>query len=160
MAPLAMKHVSRIVAVVLALMVVAGPAAAADSGGLLGQLECPCDCGKYLSVCDCGSADEARSYVQNLRQQGLGTAEIADSYGQEYGDQYDQYVPKEGSGLSLWLTPLAGVILGAGGIFIYFRRFRDDGQAASVSICPDCGTQLDTGAEYCPSCGSSIEDSW
>lgn len=160
MAPVAIGRVSRIVIVLVAVLVAVGPAAAASGSGLLGQLQCPCDCGKYLSVCDCTTADTGRSYVDTLQEQGFVNAEIAEQYGQKFGQQYVQYVPKEGSGLSLWLTPLAGVLVGAGGILVYFRRFRSPEPRETRAICPDCGSDLAPAAEYCPSCGSSIGDDW
>lgn len=160
MARIPRHRLGRIAIVVLAILVATGPAAAASGSGLLGQLQCPCDCGKYLSVCDCPTADTARSYVQKLQEQGFTNAEIADAYGEKFGSQYVEFVPKGGSGLSLWLTPLAGVIVGAGGILVYFKRFRDPAPPESVSVCPDCGTALETDATYCPNCGSSLGDSW
>ncbi|MFB6114089.1 MAG: cytochrome c-type biogenesis protein CcmH [Halodesulfurarchaeum sp.] len=160
MAQVAMNRIGRIVSVLIAISVAMGPAAAASGAGLLGQLQCPCDCGKYLSVCDCTSADTGRSYVQKLKEQGFTNAEIAEKYGQKFGDAFVEYVPKQGSGLSLWLTPLAGVIVGAGGILVYFRRFRGAPEAGPATVCPDCGTDIDESAEYCPACGSRIEDSW
>lgn len=160
MASTAIGRGSRIVIVLVAVLVAVGPAAAASGSGLLGQLQCPCDCGKYLSVCDCATADTSRSYVDSLQEQGFVNAEIAEAYGEKFGQQYVHYVPKEGSGLSLWLTPLAGVIVGAGGILIYFRRFRSAEPRETSAICPDCGSDLAPSAEYCPSCGSSIGDGW
>lgn len=160
MAQLAIPNVGRIVTVLLAISVAMGPAAAASGGGLLGQLQCPCDCGKYLSVCDCETADRGRSFVQELSEQGLTNAQIAERFGEEFGQVYVDYVPKEGSGLSLWLTPLAGVVIGAGGIYVYFTRFRETSETAALSVCPDCGTALETDAEYCPDCGSTLEDRW
>ena len=162
MAPIAMNRVAGIVIGLTALSVLLSPvAAAASGGGLLGQLQCPCDCGKYLSVCDCSSADTGRSFVDDLQKQGLANPEIAERYGQQFGQQYVEFVPKEGSGLSLWLTPLAGVVVGAGGIYLYFKRFRGSNPVGSaVSVCPDCGNSIDTGTEYCPECGSNMDESW
>lgn len=160
MASVAMRRIGRIAIVLVALSVVMSPAAGATSGGLLGQLQCPCDCGKYLSVCDCSTADRGRSFVQDLEEQGLTNAEIAEEFGQQFGEEYVEFVPKQGSGLSLWVTPLVGVILGAGGVYAYVTRFRDSGSSAALSICPDCGNELADGVEYCPHCGSIIEDSW
>lgn len=161
MAPSILNRTGSVALVAVVLLVAFSPMAAATSGGsLLGQLQCPCDCGKYLSVCDCSSADNARAYVSNLREQGYGNAEIAQAFGEKFGEQYVQYVPKEGSGLSLWLTPLAGVVVGAGGIYLYFKKFRDLDGSNAAAICPDCGSTLDDGAEYCPSCGSNIGEDW
>ncbi|MFB6095056.1 MAG: cytochrome c-type biogenesis protein CcmH, partial [Halodesulfurarchaeum sp.] len=116
MAPVAKSERSSIslatgvIVAIVGLLLLATPAAAAGSGGgLLGQLQCPCDCGKYLSVCDCSSANAGRSYVQQLRQQGYTNAEIASAYGKKFGEKFVEFVPKQGSGLSLWLTPLAAV---------------------------------------------------
>lgn len=161
MAGVAMKRLSGIVLVLVVASVALLPfTVAAASGGLLGQLQCPCDCGKYLSVCDCSTADTARSYVQQMEDQGLTNPEIADAYGSEFGEDYVEYVPKKGSGLSLWVTPLAGVVVGAGGIYVYFRRFRGNHDTGSLSICPDCGNELDDHTDYCPSCGANVEESW
>lgn len=160
MAPTNMNRIGYIALLVAVVSIAFMPVAAASSGGLLGQLQCPCDCGKYLSVCDCSDADNGRAYVNNLQEQGFADAEVAQAYGEKFGERFVQFVPKEGSGLSLWLTPFAGVVVGAGGIFLYFKKFRETDGASAAAICPDCGSGLEDGAEYCPSCGSHVDDAW
>lgn len=142
----------------VALMLVFGPAsAAATSGGVQGQVQCPCECGKYLSVCSCSSAAEGRNFVESLQTQGYSDSEIAQRYAERYGASLVEYVPKEGSGLSLWMTPVAGAVVGAGALYylISGRLGSDDPEGATV-VCPECGSDLEELKDICPECGLAI----
>lgn len=131
------------------------PAAAQAQSGLDGALQCPCDCGKFLTTCDCDSADEARGFVSDLKSRGQGDAEVAESYGERYGEQYVNYVPKSGRGLSLWLAAPVGVVVGAGAIYYRLQGTGDSAVGGTTGAgCPNCGAGLGPDAKFCTECGA------
>lgn len=147
-------------AVLLALSVLASlwiPAASADS--LDGALQCPCDCGEFLVTCDCNSATSAKSFIEGLRASGKGDAEIAEAYGARFGESYVNYVAKEGSGLSLWLLPPIGAVVGAAAI--YYRLKNQEGAAgpaqAGIATCGECGAEVASDQGFCTACGTEVD---
>lgn len=137
---------------VVAGIVLSQPALAA-SDGLDGALQCYCDCGKFLVTCDCGSAAEAGEYIDSLRAAGKDDSEIAQLYGERYGEEYVNYIPKSGRGLSLWLLPPLGVIIGAGALYYRLRRTGEVSSRANGARCSGCGASLAQDAKFCIECG-------
>lgn len=124
----------------------------AAGDGLDGALQCPCDCGKFLVTCDCESAAEAEAFVDSLRRSGRDESEIAERYGERYGEEFVNYVPKSGRGLSLWLLPPIGVVIGAGAL--YYRLRRPERHVTGSGRCEGCGAELGPDACYCTECGA------
>ena len=52
------------------------------------QLICPCGCGKRVKACQCSTATEIRSHLQDQLRQGVSVRVIREDYAQRYGPQY------------------------------------------------------------------------
>lgn len=150
------------VALLLAILVTSFlPVASAES--LEGSIQCPCDCGKFLPTCDCDTAAEARSFIQGLSDNGLNDGEIAKEFEKKYGAKYVNFVPKEGRGLSLWLLPPLGVVVG--GAAIYYRLKSEEGRrgipriSGVTEVCGSCGEPVRSGADFCSNCGAETSAS-
>jgi len=140
--------------VLVAASLLAAPAAAAGDG-LLGSMQCQCGCGKFLTTCDCGSADSGRAFVQSLSAQGKDDSEIAEAYGARFGEEYVNYVPKKGKGLSLWIMPLIGAVVGSAALYYKLKTSGDAATGAGIN-CKECGSTVESGQRFCSSCGSEV----
>lgn len=130
------------------------PAAAAGDG-LSGSLQCPCGCEKFLTTCDCGSADNGRAFVQSLSAEGKDDSEIAEAYGARFGEEYVNYVPKRGRGLSLWVVPLIGAVVGSAALY-YKLKLSEESRTGTGISCEECGSTVESGQKFCSSCGSEV----
>lgn len=152
------KSLKALVPLLMLLATVAAAPAVSAGDGLLGSLQCPCGCGKFLSTCDCSDADSARAFVASQREMGKSDAEIADAYGAEYGEAFVNFVPKKGSGLSLWAIPPLAVLVGAAGVYYVLTRKGTESSVGTpvTAVCEGCGSELDPGQNFCPSCGAEV----
>lgn len=153
---MSLKWIRRPVVLIFVVLVLTSGTAAASSE-LAGSLKCPCGCGKFVSVCDCPTAEQGRLFIQERRQQGLSDAEIAEAYGRQFGQQFVEFVPKGGSGLSLWIIPPVALVAGTIVLFFGLKNKVDIGLSGSdAPICQECGRSVAADADYCPDCGTTL----
>lgn len=124
----------------LALILLASPAAVRSSQVdptqeyVQQHLWCPCGCNQVLGTCNhigCASAPPMRAEARELLDQGLDAEEVLSRFEDKYGptiltapstdDWFD---------LSAWIAPFAGLLIGAGALGVFVRKFRRRGQEA------------------------------
>lgn len=143
-------------------------AGAVTLGDIEGSVRCYCGCGKVLETCDCKYADNARAFIQEKVDAGLPKEEVIDAYVAQFtmwqGPSGLQDYPlratvaKEGRGLSLWLIPPIGLVVGAAFVSYYLKRDVGEGGTASGmgAECPGCGTPVDPSSKFCTGCGEEL----
>ncbi|MBI2847097.1 MAG: cytochrome c-type biogenesis protein CcmH [Chloroflexi bacterium] len=85
-------------------------------------LECPvCE---NLSVADSPSdlAQEMKALIREKLEQGQSKEEILQYFVSRYGEEILRDPPKTGFGLVVWWGPVAGLAIGAGVIYLFFRE--------------------------------------
>lgn len=102
------------------------PTIMAQTTSVTQDLVCPCGCGMVVSNCDCATAGEVRTWVEDRLREGETRQEILDLYSQKYGPEYIATQPKSGFGLSLWLFPLAALLIGAGVVYAIIQGRGED----------------------------------
>ncbi len=122
-------------------------------------------------MCDCEYADNGRAFVREKIQEGLSKDEVIDAYVAQFtmdrapnGPQnypLRATVSKEGRGLSLWLIPPIGVIVGASLVYYFLKQDlgskKGGGASASSSMdCGECGASVPSGSKFCTECGSEV----
>jgi cytochrome c-type biogenesis protein CcmH len=101
-----------------------GQSDAARAGSLAHELRCP-DC-ESLSAADSQTAS-ARAIRRDLRQrvaEGQSDATIRKAYVDRYGESILLDPARGGLGFLVWGLPILLLVLGAGGLFVAFRRWR------------------------------------
>lgn len=93
---------------------------------LAAELRCPVCQG--LSVADSPSST-ARAIAADIRRRveaGQSDGEIRQAYVDSYGEWVLLEPPGRGLGSLVWVLPVAGLVLAAGGLGLAFRRWRRD----------------------------------
>ncbi len=86
-----------------------------------------CDCGCHpqsVKDCACGRAAEMRREIAALLQSGLTGAQVIARYVERQGEQIRLAPTATGFNLLAWLGPLAGFLLGSGGLILLLRRWK------------------------------------
>ena len=85
--------------------------------GLSNELMCTCDCSMVLVNCDCVTAKEMKSEIQERINQGKTKKQITSDFHTTYGDIVLTTSQKIDLELFLWIFPIIAVV--AGTLFIY-----------------------------------------
>jgi cytochrome c-type biogenesis protein CcmH len=128
----------RAVLAVLMLLVLAAPAAAASPPTLADlEDEVMCvECGTPLVVSQSPVADQERAFIQQQIAAGKSKAQIKAALVDEYGDQVLAEPGGDGFDATLWIVPVALVLLGAAGIVFAVRRWRRNGPEPEAPLAP------------------------
>jgi cytochrome c-type biogenesis protein CcmH len=116
-----------VAALVLALL---APAAAAEGGATLNQLEeevmCPV-CGTLLQLAESPQAQRQRVFINRLIDEGKSEEQIKDALVAEYGDEVLALPPDSGFSLSAYVVPIVAFLLAAAALAIGVLRWRRAG---------------------------------
>ena len=84
-----------------------------------GKLSCYCGTCPHLLVtkCGCSTADQIKTDVQKMIDEGKTEKEILDFYVAQYGETVLSAPPKKGFGLAAWALPF--LAFAAGGFFLF-----------------------------------------
>ena len=113
-------------ALVVAALAFAAPAAASERhptlGELEGQLMCPVCSGETLAQSDSGAARRIKAYIQRRIDQGATRSQIKNELVEEWGTRILAAPPRHGFDLLAWVLPLAG--LSGAALVIAFLAWR------------------------------------
>jgi len=108
----------RLLALALAALLLAAPAAASElhptQGELEDQLMCPICTGETLAQSDSAPAQQIKAHIADRIRQGWTRSQIKDELVKEWGQRILAAPPRHGFDLLAWLLPLVGVVGGAG----------------------------------------------
>ena len=117
-----MKIQYGILAILLALVLVAGLAQSAKAAAVLADLEnalmCKCDdkCGKVLINCTCSTSDKTRAEFTKMLDSGLTVKQIIDMQVEKHGETILSSPTKSGFNLTAWAMPFVALLAGGFGV--------------------------------------------
>lgn len=124
----------RLLALALAALLLAAPAAASEShpnqGELESELMCPICAGETLAQSDTAPAQRIKAYIASRIAAGATKSQIKDDLVTQWGRRILAAPPKHGFDLLAWALPLVGLLGGAGilGILAWrWTRVREPG---------------------------------
>lgn len=123
-------------ALLLVLLAVAGPAAAAAPRADFGEVEAAlmCDtCNVPLNIAESTRADQQRAQIRRLIAQGRTKEEILDVFVAEYGANVLADPAAEGGSPLVWIVPLALFVAALGSLAVLLPRWRRRRQAAEAA---------------------------
>jgi cytochrome c-type biogenesis protein CcmH len=94
------------------------------------------ECGTPLIVSQSPVANQERAFIQQQIAAGKNKAQIKAALVEEYGDQVLSEPGGDGFDATLWIVPIALVLLGAVGIFFAVRRWRRNGPEPEAPLAP------------------------
>jgi cytochrome c-type biogenesis protein CcmH/NrfF len=90
------------------------------------------ECGTVLSVSNSPVAQQERQFIRDQIAAGKSKEQIKAALVAEYGED----VLAEPDNAWVWIVPIAGVVLAAGGIALALRRWRSNGPAPEAALPP------------------------
>jgi cytochrome c-type biogenesis protein CcmH len=122
----------RLLALALAALLLAAPAAASEShptqGELEGELMCPICAGETLAQSDTAPAQRIKAYIASRIAAGATKSQIKDELVTQWGQRILAAPPRHGFNLLAWVLPLVGVVGGAGILGILAWRWTRVGE--------------------------------
>ena len=94
------------------------------------------ECGTPLVVSQSPVANQERAFIEQQIAAGKSKAQIKAALVDEYGDQVLAEPGGDGFDATLWIVPIALVLLGAAGIFFAVRRWRRNGPEPEAPLAP------------------------
>lgn len=142
---------TRAVATVLSVLVLASPAAAAPqdiANDISENIMSPYCPGVTLHDCPSDSAVALRNRITEWAKDGFTRAQIMDRLVTEFGDTIRAQPPRSGSGLVAWLLPVLAALLAAGVAWKLLRRWAHvpeavDGYDPDIHVTPADRRRLD-----------------
>jgi cytochrome c-type biogenesis protein CcmH len=108
----------RLLALALAALLLAAPAAASESHPTQGELEselmCPICAGETLAQSDTAPAQRIKAYIASRIADGATKSQIKDELVTQWGQRILAAPPRHGFNLLAWVLPLVGIVGGAG----------------------------------------------
>ena len=140
----------RVVAVLVAALVLAGPAAACahprtSLGYLEGQVMCP-TCHTTLDQSDSPIARRMKAFISQRIAAGDSTSQIEDKLVAQFGPAVLASPSRRGFNLLVWVLPPVGIVLAAIvlGVFAFrWSRSREPAAAAGPPLDPELERRLD-----------------
>lgn len=93
---------------------------------IAGKLACYCGTCPHLvvSACGCSTADQIKTEIQQMIDQGQSQDQIIQSYVAKYGQTVLAAPTKSGFNLTAWAIPFVAFFLGAAVLFTYLKKQR------------------------------------
>jgi len=108
----------RLLALALAALLLAAPAAASERHPTQGELEselmCPICAGETLAQSDTAPAQRIKAYIASRIADGATKSQIKDELVTQWGQRILAAPPRHGFNLLAWVLPLVGIVGGAG----------------------------------------------
>jgi cytochrome c-type biogenesis protein CcmH len=117
-----MKTQNRLLAILLALVLVVGLASSAGAAAVLADLEnalmCKCDdkCGKVLINCTCATSDKTRAEFTKMLDSGITVDQIIQMQVEKHGETVLSSPTKSGFNLTAWAMPFVALLAGGFGL--------------------------------------------
>lgn len=102
-----------------------------------GELMCQCGCSMVLEPCRCGTADQMRTLIGEMIDEGQTKQQILDYFVAQYGEDALSAPAKKGFNLLVWVLPFAAIVVGGGGLYFWLRRWSSQEEALAVEAIPE-----------------------
>ena len=113
----------RFAAIAAALLFAVAPAPQASLPDIEDEVMCV-ECGTVLSVSNSPVALQEREFIRDQIAAGKNKAQVKAALVDEYGEEVLADPGTSGFNVTLWIVPIALVILAAGGIAVALKRWR------------------------------------
>ncbi len=108
------------------------------------KMNCPTCTGINLADCRTQTCAQWRDQIKDLVDQGMSEDEVLNYFVNQYGSQVLQEPPKSGFTLTLWVLPVAMILLG--GILLFFTMRKWTGQKPEpVEVSPQAAAAHSAG---------------
>lgn len=87
------------------------------------KMNCPTCAGINLADCRTQTCSQWRDQIGDLLAEGMSEEEVLDYFVNQYGTQVLQAPPKSGFTLTLWVLPVAMILLGGAILFFTMRKW-------------------------------------
>jgi cytochrome c-type biogenesis protein CcmH len=103
------------------------------------ELKCPVCSGETVAQSQASEAVQIRAQIRQELVQGRSADQIINGLVNSFGPGILEKPPAQGVSLLVWVLPVAGLILGAGGLLLAFRRWRrpEGGAPGAPSSSPE-----------------------
>ncbi len=92
------------------------------------QLMCQCGCGRALDSHVCATQEAMTAVIRQKIAQGQSAEQIIQSFVAQYGEQVLSSPPKQGFNLTVWVTPFAVLLIGAGIVYSVLKGWAERGK--------------------------------
>ncbi|HET6873342.1 MAG TPA: cytochrome c-type biogenesis protein, partial [Acidimicrobiales bacterium] len=108
------------------------------------ELKCPVCNGETVAQSQASEAVQIRAQIRQELVQGESADQIINGLVNSFGPGILEKPPAQGVSLLVWVLPVAGVILGAGGLLLAFRRWRrpEGGASGAPPLSPSPSPSL------------------
>ena len=132
-------------------LVLAAPSPAAfalTSKDIERELMCQCGCTMVVDVCDCDTANQIRTKIAGMIDQGQGKDQIVASFVAQYGEKMLSAPTKKGFNLVAWVGPFVAVLAGGTALFFILRAWTRKGRKAEEAVTLEPPVSVEESAEY------------
>ena len=122
------------------------------------ELKCPVCNGETVAQSQASEAVQIRAQIRQELVQGESADQIINGLVNSFGPGILEKPPAQGVSLLVWVLPVAGVIVGAGGLLLAFRRWRlpEGGGSGAQSVSPALSPSPASGASASDEVGDSV----
>jgi len=101
------------------------------------ELMCQCGCTMVLEPCQCGTADQMRTLIGEMIDEGQTKSQILDYFVAQYGEKALSAPTKKGFNLIAWILPFAAIAAGGGIIYFILRTWVLKGKMLQEEAVPE-----------------------
>lgn len=119
---------------ILAVLSLAVVGSETDFEGITSSLLCPC-CDKMVVLdCNCKTAEEIKTLVRGMINEGAETEEIIEELKGRYGESIVPIPPERGFGLMAWISSILAFLGGSSLVALALRRWVSKGGGREVEL--------------------------
>ncbi|MBI4303998.1 MAG: cytochrome c-type biogenesis protein CcmH [Chloroflexi bacterium] len=105
--------------------------------GIANQLICQCGCYMVLNNCthqECSSRETMLAAIKVKVDQGESAEAIVQSFVRGYGEKVLSEPPKRGFNLTAWISPFAGLLVGAAVVYLLVKKWVRRGVQSTANV--------------------------
>lgn len=118
-----MRKLIVLVALFVAMLVPALPAAAESVDDVSKELMCQCGCTMIVYNCECSTAGQMRDVIRTKLDEGQSGPEVMGYFVDQYGETVLSAPTKEGFNLTAWIFPFVALAIGAVVVYLVLTRW-------------------------------------
>ena len=111
----------------------------ATASDIAGELICQCGCGRILDSHVCATQEAMVTLIEQQLAQGESREEILDYFVAQYGEPVLASPPKRGFNLTVWIAPIAALLLGGGAVYFALKRWVRRGELQPTTAVTENG---------------------
>ena len=101
------------------------------------EIMCQCGCSMVLEPCACGTADQMRTLIGEMIDEGQTKQQILGYFVAQYGEDALSVPTKKGFNLLVWVLPFAAIVAGGAGLYFWLRSWSSQEEALAVEAIPE-----------------------